>query len=775
MLQWIATIKNIKKQKTVATVGILLLSVFCFGIFLFGFDECAKAVEEITISAPGGEIQEGLEIIEEPLGLPSTDIRTIIANIIRAAFALLGTVLVVIIIYGGFLYMTSGGNEEQIGRAKDILKNAVIGLAIILSAYSIVWFIMRMLGVGPGVPSSQTISLEGYQNFRGSGALGRIVKDHYPVRNQEGVYRNTKIVITFKKPVDPSSFIDNVNNSYVDLDLSGNKNGDEPEIFGDCVDLDGDGIDWETDCDSLKLDNEFINVIPGIENYTFSGATVLAPTSTDPNTQITGVYTIVIRPYSFLGSDLEDVPYKVHLGPGIKLDDEENDNPSAFTAAPGYYEWQFTCGTEVDLTPPYVKSTWPRNLRDTPKNTVIQVEFNEAIDPIGLQGVFSEVIGSVSQEISPTPGKQYFKLTGNNVFLKNGDEMLPVGNMNLTGGYKILEFTPTELCGTNACGGQVFCLPVAEDENPNTNVEVNNYDLVLKSASVSNDDSWEGDAFTGIMDMASNALDGNHDGIIQHATTTMPVFNEWKEADNFNWNFNVKNVVDLTPPFLKQVYPGLDGEDIKPKQEWGFVFSKRMRIDSLYNIGITEYPSPVSTGVDGQCAILKTELEKLNEKTGSNIDTNFECVYEQLWKVVKDFKFTPNGDNEQTEVIMGHGKFLDKIRQYYFPFATSTVEDVNFNCFYPGKGPGDSDSVTGVPAPLHGCTNGAWTAEGCRPSGEKIKSLICDGDTENCNGATTSTPNLQFGCNGVVGSEVNSLVSCTDVLKLNSPHAGSTE
>lgn len=78
-------------------------------------------------------------------GLVNTDIRIIIAKIIRAALGLLGILAVCLIIYGGYEYMTAGGKEEQIEKAKDIIKNTAIGLAIILSSFAIAQFVISSL------------------------------------------------------------------------------------------------------------------------------------------------------------------------------------------------------------------------------------------------------------------------------------------------------------------------------------------------------------------------------------------------------------------------------------------------------------------------------------------------------------------------------------------------------------------------------------------------------------------------------------------------------
>jgi len=49
---------------------------------------------------------------------------------------------VCLILYGGFKWMTAGGNEEQVGEAKKIIISGVIGLIIILSAYAIANFVV---------------------------------------------------------------------------------------------------------------------------------------------------------------------------------------------------------------------------------------------------------------------------------------------------------------------------------------------------------------------------------------------------------------------------------------------------------------------------------------------------------------------------------------------------------------------------------------------------------------------------------------------------------
>ena len=78
----------------------------------------------------------------------ANDPRNIVVSIIKIALGFLGTLFLVLIIYAGFLWMTAGGEEEKAGKAKKLIFNGVIGLAIILAAYSITWLAIRLaLGV----------------------------------------------------------------------------------------------------------------------------------------------------------------------------------------------------------------------------------------------------------------------------------------------------------------------------------------------------------------------------------------------------------------------------------------------------------------------------------------------------------------------------------------------------------------------------------------------------------------------------------------------------
>jgi hypothetical protein len=83
-------------------------------------------------------------------GLSGQDLRITIANIIRTAMGLLGIIAVLIVLYGGFKWMTAAGDDTKVGDAKKIITAGIIGLIIIISAYAIASFVVSGLVTATG-------------------------------------------------------------------------------------------------------------------------------------------------------------------------------------------------------------------------------------------------------------------------------------------------------------------------------------------------------------------------------------------------------------------------------------------------------------------------------------------------------------------------------------------------------------------------------------------------------------------------------------------------
>jgi TRAP-type C4-dicarboxylate transport system permease small subunit len=78
-------------------------------------------------------------------GFSTNDLKTTIQNIVRIIVGFLGIITIIIILAGGFKWMTSGGNEDKIGEAKKLISAGVVGLVVVLAAYAIASFVINSL------------------------------------------------------------------------------------------------------------------------------------------------------------------------------------------------------------------------------------------------------------------------------------------------------------------------------------------------------------------------------------------------------------------------------------------------------------------------------------------------------------------------------------------------------------------------------------------------------------------------------------------------------
>ena len=116
-------------------------------VFLFSFLLGGQVLALAPVNEGLNESFKQLGAAAEGGGNPNTpaDPRLIMANIIRIALGVLGTIFLVLVVYAGFLWMTAGGEEDKIEKAKKLIYNGVVGLVIILSAYAISYFVFESL------------------------------------------------------------------------------------------------------------------------------------------------------------------------------------------------------------------------------------------------------------------------------------------------------------------------------------------------------------------------------------------------------------------------------------------------------------------------------------------------------------------------------------------------------------------------------------------------------------------------------------------------------
>ncbi|NCU44436.1 hypothetical protein EOM71_02025, partial [Candidatus Falkowbacteria bacterium] len=94
----------------------------------------------MTVSAQFAPSQQkGLENLGQTVyqsGEQPKDIRLVVGDIIKIILGLIGFILVILMIISGLQYMTAAGNKTKLDAAIARIKNAFIGLIIILVAYA---------------------------------------------------------------------------------------------------------------------------------------------------------------------------------------------------------------------------------------------------------------------------------------------------------------------------------------------------------------------------------------------------------------------------------------------------------------------------------------------------------------------------------------------------------------------------------------------------------------------------------------------------------------
>lgn len=84
--------------------------------------------------------------LNNPLG--TTDIKIVIARIIRYLLGISGGVALLMFVWGGFQYLMAGANPDYAKKGKDTLKHAAIGLTVIFMSYILVTALVNALTTG---------------------------------------------------------------------------------------------------------------------------------------------------------------------------------------------------------------------------------------------------------------------------------------------------------------------------------------------------------------------------------------------------------------------------------------------------------------------------------------------------------------------------------------------------------------------------------------------------------------------------------------------------
>lgn len=508
---------NLRTLKKAALFGLLSFCVFG-GTFLLAHSGFAQTAD-------------AFETIGESSGLATDSISVIIARIIRVFLSVIGIITVLIVIYAGWLWMTSQGDPGKVQKARDMLRNAVIGLAIIMGSYGITTFVLNALLSAAGYGSGIETIAERYSEPL-SGSLGSgIIDDHYPSRHAIDIPRNTRILVTFKESVNPSSIV------------SG----------------------YDVNPDSTLLNTDTVLIYPTAEGEGAALATDQVVVAFDEEAEI-----FSFDPVDLLGNPDADTNYTVSLTPGL----EKSDGTAAFTGvyAAGY-RWTFEVSTEVDLTPPVVTSVLPISTASSAqdRNIIVEISFNEAMDPLSVAGTYSTEEGV------------YFT----NIEVEDSSGSVE-GAFAISNGYRTIGFTPGEQCGEDPCGDAIYCLPALEDIT-----------VTAHAASVGDDAPQAiatGVTFDGAVDVSGNSLDGDEDGEAagSESDSVEVVTDEGATVTNDDYAFSFETTAEVNDivPEIVSFDPSLGETSVSVNTDVTAAFSVTMQSSTLNTNSVSLWPDP---------------------------------------------------------------------------------------------------------------------------------------------------------------------------------------
>ncbi len=649
--------------------AVSMLGLFVFGIFFYSHTVFA-AVTSTSLATVGSSS-----------GLPQVGIGILIARIIRIILGVLGILTVILVIYGGFLYLLSGGDPDKIKKAKKVLTSTLIGLVIILTSYSLASWILNKLTEALMGSGSITSTIQKFSEpFAGSLGAG-IVENHLPARNAVDVPRNTKVFVTFKAEIDPKTIIEKFdpNCTYA---VAVPPAPQAPPL-----------------CET-GLKKGSVQIVKTAELDT---AYTKALTSAQVDVMTTDSKTFVFnfKKGGYLGSNDALINYTVFLSPSIQL--ANNKGPAFVAENSAGYAWNFTTSKTFDTTSPKIVSVISEPGSNPDRNITVEITFDEPMDPIVATGINNKAVGfdhiKTSAYLLADPEKKV-----SDVF----------GTYTISNGYKTVDFTTDDYCAKDPCFNKIYCLP-----------GLSAITVRAKAATLSNDKTeWpqaklDGAGYNGLTDAAGNSLDGNDgkegkgDGKVCGSTENANCYCENSKSicakvgvtnDDYSWSFNTTDGKDITSPKIISL-------------------SATSKSTGLPVLGVN------AGGIDLEKP-LEITFEKLllaSSVSSSNITLSSDPVQKSLWFVngktdVPNAK--PTDKPTQSIVQINHATFLppsESPNQSYWPLFTMGIKGINQFCMSPASGPGENvgETCTGTDTNPYCCNQTTPQNTACKDDSGK--------------------------------------------------------
>ena len=119
----------------------ILISTLMVAVMVFGVSIIYQTGNTEIAGAVNSEITSGMNATSAGTSTP-TDANVVIKNVTNIMFFIIGAVSVIMLIYGGIRYTTSGGNTNSVTAAKNTVIYSIVGLVISILAYAIVNFVV---------------------------------------------------------------------------------------------------------------------------------------------------------------------------------------------------------------------------------------------------------------------------------------------------------------------------------------------------------------------------------------------------------------------------------------------------------------------------------------------------------------------------------------------------------------------------------------------------------------------------------------------------------
>jgi hypothetical protein len=104
---------------------------------------CDKTCNNDTASCQKAGSSSGSSELPNPLGIK--DLNTMIARLINFVLSFVGSISLLMFLYGGIIWMTSAGAPDKVKKGRDIIVWSVIGLAVVFSSYILVRLVIEGL------------------------------------------------------------------------------------------------------------------------------------------------------------------------------------------------------------------------------------------------------------------------------------------------------------------------------------------------------------------------------------------------------------------------------------------------------------------------------------------------------------------------------------------------------------------------------------------------------------------------------------------------------